>query len=169
MSACQTPPMILAIGSRNTFLHVYKDDRELLADKNIGAGEEEHRFPLEFFDSEGHRLAGEYDGQWSLLRLVPTADPPDLDVLKGRVQQVFDHMRSYAKEHPEKVALLGLTVDELIDTLPRLDEHLDFRMSLLACMDSEDGVPSREAVHSHDEQDDWTSSPSHNWAHIAGR
>lgn len=166
MSACQTPPMILVIGSQNTFLHVYKDDRELLSDDNIGAGEGERRFPLEFFDSDGLRLAGEYDSQWRLLRLVPTADPPHLDAVKRRAQKVVDHMRSYAKNHADKAALFGMTVDELLELLPRLDEHSDFKTSLLAFMGGGDGVGSEAAAHN--VHHDWTRSPSHNWSHIAG-
>jgi len=157
--------MVLAIGSRNNFLHVYQDDQTLIADHEIGAGTGESRFPLEFFDSDGRQLAGEYDAQWRLLRLVPTAEPHNLNAVQHRVQKVIDHMRSYAVSHPDKVALLSMTADELLKSLPDLNRQANFKASLLEFMHGggiTDVGPEEFGI------DHWTSSPAHNWAHIAG-
>ncbi|MCA1674623.1 MAG: hypothetical protein LC799_21340 [Actinobacteria bacterium] len=124
--------MILAIGSQNNFLHIYDDERELLADDDIGAGVGESRFPLEFFDSDGHRLAGVYDGKWHLLRLMPTADPVRPDAVQYRVWQVIARLRELIKSYPQEVALFGLTEDEALELFPLPDESHDLRTTLLS-------------------------------------
>ena len=127
MSTGQTGPMILAIGSRDDFLHVYQDDRELLSDHDIGAGVGEISGPLEFFNSDGYRLAGVYDQRWNLLRLVPTADPPKLPAVQKRVRLTIDHVRSFIEDHAEECALYGMTVQEALVELPRLSASADLR------------------------------------------
>lgn len=165
MSAGQAGPMILAIGSQNTFLHVYDDESELLADDDIGAGVGESRFPLEFFDGEGQRLAGVYDGQWRLLRLMPTADEADPDALQRRVQQVTEHLRASIEAHPEDVALFGMTVQKALEFFPPPDESEDLKTSLLAF--SSAGAHSSHAAPAGLVEND-SGSMRHNAAHIFG-
>jgi len=157
--------MIVAIGSQNTFLHVYKDEHELLQDDDIGAGAGESRFPLEFFDSDGHRLAGVYDGRWHMLRLMRTADPHRPEVLQRRVQQVVEHLRTSIKAHPEDVKLFGMTVQEVLDFFPLPDESQDLRTSLLA-FSSDEPHHSRSALHGFVEND--SGSMRHIATHIFG-
>lgn len=165
MSTGRTKPMILAIGSQNTFLHVYDDERELLADDDIGAGVGESRFPLEFFDSEGRRLAGVYDGQWRLIRLMPTAEESDPDALQRRVQQVTEHLRASIKDHPEDVELFGMTVQQALEFFPPPDESEDLATSLLA-FSSGEAHRSHSAFAGLGEYD--SGSMRHNAAHIFG-
>jgi hypothetical protein len=113
-SAPSTGPFIVAIGSQNNFIHVYPDERALLADHDIGAGVGESHLPLEFFDGEGRRLAGVYDGRWHLLRLVPTAESADLDGVRQRVESVLAYLRSFVEQHPDIVRLYGLTQEEAL-------------------------------------------------------
>src|SRR5688572_6460002 len=85
----------LTLGARNDFLHTYPDVDTMLAEHDIGAGVQEKPAALEFFDSHGQRYAGVYDPQWRLLDLVPSADPPDLEQLRRRVEAVRAHLRSF--------------------------------------------------------------------------
>jgi len=125
MSAEQAGPKILAIGSRDDFLHVYADVQELLSDDTIGAGPEELSGPIEFFDGDGYRLTGVYDRQWHLLRLVRTSEPASSDAVAQRVQNVIDNMRSYIERHPEEAVLYGVTVDEVLELFPPLGAPTD--------------------------------------------
>ncbi|MGH3941673.1 MAG: hypothetical protein ACRDTG_24195 [Pseudonocardiaceae bacterium] len=104
MSVVRTQPIILAIGVRNDFLHVYQDEKELLTDDTIGAGQAELSGPIEFFDGDGHRLTGVYDRKWNLLELVPTTSPPDLPTLLRRVRKAFEHLRSFIETHPQELS-----------------------------------------------------------------
>ena len=158
-------PFILAIGKGDRFFHAYRDDQALLRDGDIGAGVGEHPIPLEFFDSAGHRLAGVYDARWRLERLVRTTDKPDARHVWKRLQNVIGYMRSYARSHPEKAALFGLSVDELLDLLPPLSPHVDFDAAFPEFAgDQVEGELERNAF----ADEDWTSSASHNWKHICG-
>jgi len=156
--------MILAIGNRDDFLHVYKDDRELLSDDDIGAGVGETSGPLEFFNSDGYRLTGVYDQRWHLLRLVPTADPPELPALRRRVRDVIDSMRSYIMRHPEEAALYGMTPDEALALFPSLSKSRNFKTTLLAF------VVDRERAHSRTAGlgDDHPGDQWHNFWHRRG-
>jgi hypothetical protein len=107
-------PWVLAVGAQNDFAHIYPNQAALLADHDNGAGIGEHPLALEFFDGDGRRLAGVYDGRWHLLRLVPTADPPDLALVHRRVQGVLEYMRSFITAHPDVIRLYGLTQEEAL-------------------------------------------------------
>lgn len=165
MSADRAEPMILAIGSHNTFLHVYDNERELLADDDIGSGVGETRFPLEFFNSDGYRLAGVYDGHWRLLQLMPTTDKAQPKTILQRVQQVVRHLRRSVTSHPEEVALYGLTEAEALELLPQPDEWNDLDTALFAFV-GKGARSSHAAVTGLGDNDygDW----SHNAAHIWG-
>lgn len=166
MSTGQTRPMILAIGSRDDFLHVYKDDRELLADNDIGAGPDELSGPLEFFDSDGHRLTGVYDQQWRLLGLTRTTEPRNPDAVQQRVQNVIDHMRSSIERHPEEATLYGTTVDEVLELFPRLSAPTDLETSLRAFMG--DAGQGHVMVAAGADPDERRGNRKHNWAHRLG-
>lgn len=165
MSAAQIRPMILAIGSQNTFLHVYNDERELLADDDIGAGVGESRFPIEFFDSDGYRLAGVYDGHWHLVRLMPTAEEAHPDAVLRRVWQVTEHLRAFIKAHPEEVELFGMTVQEALEFFPAPEESQDLKTALLV-FSSGEAHRSHAALSGLGEHD--AGSMRHNAAHIFG-
>lgn len=164
MSAGRTEPKIITIGARDDFLHVYHDDRDLLQDDDIGAGVGESRLPVEFFDSEGYRLAGVYDGQWHLLRLMRTTGECELKTIQRRVQNVIDHIRSYIEAHPDVVALYGMTVQEALELIPRLDEITDLAASLLAFTGDTERGHGRLAVLG--EKD--TQGFGHAMQHLAG-
>jgi hypothetical protein len=133
-------PFVLAIGGENNFVHVYKDEAALLRDGDIGAGVGESRFPLEFFDSDGRRLAGVYDGSWQLARLVPTEDDPQPRRLAERVAGVLLYMRTYIEEHPEVMRLYGLTQQEALALFAAPKPGQDLRVSLapMLAVDLED-------------------------------
>ena len=164
MNAGQSAPMILAIGSRDDFLHVYRDDRELLSDDDIGAGAGEISGPLEFFNTQGYRLTGVYDRRWHLVRLVPTTDPPDLTTVARRVRNVIDRMRLYLTRHPEEAALYGMTSDEALTLFPCLDTSLRLEEFLRAFVGDGERVHPRAAGLG----DDDSGSQWHNFWHRSG-
>lgn len=156
--------MILAIGSRDDFLHVYRDDQELLSDDDIGAGVGELSGPLEFFNSHGYRLTGVYDRRWHLLRLVPTAEPKQPGAVQQRVRNVIDHLRSYIGRHPEEAALYGMTVDEALALIPHVSESMDLETSLRVFSGTTDHSQLMVAGRGDgDSQGDW-----HNFRHRWG-
>lgn len=157
---------ILAIGSRDDFLHVYTDDRELLADHDIGAGPGEVSGPLEFFDSDGHRLTGVYNQQWHLLGLARTTEPRNPDAVQQRVQNFIDHMRSAIKRHPEEATLYGTTVDEVLELFPRLSAPTDLETSLRAFMG--DAGHGHVMVAARGEGDERPNNRKHNFMHRLG-
>lgn len=130
MSAEQAAPMILAIDGQNNFLHVYHNAQELLADFGTGAGE--NSGPLEFFDTAGYRLVGQYSPTWQLQGLTRTADSPDPDQLRKRVQNYLDHFRSYLKSHPDTVGSHQMTGDQALANCPNLNEQRDLETILKA-------------------------------------
>ncbi len=157
-------PMILAIGNRDDFVHVYKDDRELLSDDDIGAGAGEVSGPIEFFDSDGYRLTGVYDRQWHLLRLTPTTEPANSGAVAQRVRNAIEHMRSYIQRHPEEAALYGMTVAEALELIPRISASADLKTSLRAfSADADHGHVVVAARGDGDSQGDW-----HNFRHRCG-
>lgn len=130
MSAEQSEPMVLAIGVRDDFLHVYQDGRALLDDNRTCAGGRNKHGALEFFDSDGYRLAGEYDQQGSLLGLTRTADSPDPELVRLRMQSSLDHLRWYIKGNPEKFEADQMTVDEALAFCPDLEGSSDLATSM---------------------------------------
>jgi hypothetical protein len=106
---------IVAIGNQDKFAHIYPDEQTLLADGDIGRGVGESPFALEFFNTEGQRLAGVYDENWQLVRLMPTGDGPGQEVLEERLGKVIDNLRAFIDGHPEVMALYGFTVEEAIE------------------------------------------------------
>ena len=157
MSEEQSGPMILAIGTENDFLHVYYDDQKLLQDHKIGAGAGEIAPPLEFFDSEGYRLAGKYDRQWQLLGLTRTDEPPNLALVRWRVQKTFEYLRSYIERNQDKVDLQDLTLEDALECIPNLAQSSDFDKFLRALAHREGEIGTK---HSGD--------PVHNWWHACG-
>jgi hypothetical protein len=111
--------MILAIGAQDNFLHVYHDVQELLQDHQIGADQAKSG-PLEFFDSAGYRLAGRYSSEWRLHDLTPTEETPDQDLVRRRVQNCINYLRSYIKSHPEELTSYQMTEDEALARCPDL-------------------------------------------------
>jgi hypothetical protein len=118
----EVPPLeegfLLAIGAQNDFLHAYPDAQTLIAERDVGAGVGEQPLALEFFDSHGQRYAGRYDPEWRLLGLVPSADPPDPEQLRRRVEGVGDYMRHFIEQHRDVVELYGLTQEEALAVFP---------------------------------------------------
>lgn len=166
MSTSQSGPMILAIGSLDDFLHVYKDDRELLADSGIGAGPSGSAGALEFFDSRGYRLAGIYDQRWNLVRLTPTAESPNPAAVQERVQNVIDHMRNAVQDNPGEASLHGMTVDEVLELFPRLDGSTDLDAALrIFLAEAEHG---HVLVAAHGGGDERPNNRRHNFLHRLG-
>jgi hypothetical protein len=108
-------PSIVAIGSGGRFAHVYPDEQALVADRDIGGGVGESPVPLEFFDTDGHRLAGVYGGTWQLVRLEPTGDEPDWPAVEARLGKVIDNLRGFIQTHQDVMALYGMTVAEALE------------------------------------------------------
>lgn len=126
MSAEQSEPMILVIGIHDDFSHVYDNEKDLLADGEFCA-EAGGRFgALEFFDSEGYRLAGTYDGQWHLLGMTRTAECDDKMVLQ-RIQDSLKQLRRYIESHSEE---FDTNVDEALGRVPDLNGSSDLAMSM---------------------------------------
>jgi hypothetical protein len=116
----ETPPAgppIIAISTRNDFVHYYRSQEAVLDDVDIGTGCGESPVALEFFDETGRRYAGVFR-HWHLIRLEPTEDPPDLDRLRKRLDEVYAGLRSWAGKHPDVLELYGLTADEAEDLFP---------------------------------------------------
>lgn len=132
MSTGRAQPLILAIGSRDEFLHVFQNDQELLAVNTIGTDPGEYSSPIEFFDSDGHRLAGVYDRQWQLRRLSPTTGKSDLPVLLRRVRNAVDNLQSLVENNPEDSALFGTAVKEGLLQFSRVRTSADLRDYLQA-------------------------------------
>ncbi|MGH4024485.1 MAG: hypothetical protein ACRDRV_07850 [Pseudonocardiaceae bacterium] len=129
MSAGQSGPMILIIGVRDDFSHVYGNEQELLADGGFCA-EAGGRFgALEFFDSEGYRLAGTYDENWRLLGLTRTAECDDERVLQ-RVQDSLKQLRCYIESHSQEFTSLSMTMEDALLSLPDLDGMSDLAMCM---------------------------------------
>lgn len=164
MTTSQTKAMIIAIGTRDDFLHVYADDQDLLSDHDIGAGEGELTGPIEFFDSDGHRLTGVYDQRWHLLRLVPTTEPPDRENLERRVRNFVDHMRAQIDQHPEEAALYGMTRENALGLFREVTTAADFDAFLA---DFSGGVEHRQAVVVGGQDGD-SRGKAHNFAHRWG-
>lgn len=101
MSANRAQPLILVIGSRDEFLHVYQDGKELLAVNTIGTDPGEHPSPIEFFDSDGYRLAGIYNRQWQLVKLIPATGKPDLPVLLQRVRNALNNLQALIESNSD--------------------------------------------------------------------
>ena len=131
MSTDQAGPKILAIGSDDDFLHVYENVQELLSDDTIGTGPEELSGPIEFFDSDGYRLAGEYDRQWHLLNLKRTTEQANPAAVAQRVRNVIDHMRWCLERHPEEAQLYG-SVNEVLELFPSLSASTDLATCIQA-------------------------------------
>jgi len=116
MSTGQTEPLILVIGIRDEFLHVFQNDEELLTVNTIGTDAGEKPSPIEFFDSDGRRLAGIYNREWKLQQLIPTTGKPDLLALLLRVRNALGNLRSLIESNPEDSALFGTaTKDALLE------------------------------------------------------
>jgi len=135
MSTEQSEPMILTIGVGDDFLHVYHNERDLLADDKICANAVKNFGALEFFDSEGFRLAGEYDEQWRLLRLTRTADSPNPNPIQQRVLKSLDQLRWYVKSHPEEFESDQMTVDQALALCPDLGRPTDLAASMRTLAD----------------------------------
>jgi hypothetical protein len=119
MNAAPSGPMILAIGAQDNFLHVYHDAQELLQDRKVGAAGQRSG-PLEFFDSAGYRLVGQYSQEWKLRGLTRTEEPPNRELIRQRVQNCIDHLRGYLKSHAEEIESPEMTVDEALARCPDL-------------------------------------------------
>lgn len=164
MSTELPQPMILAIGSQDNFLHVYHDAQEVLQDDKIGAGKDEKSGPLEFFDSDGYRLTGQYSPTWQLRGLTRTEEPPDQSLVRQRVQNCIDHLRSYIKSHPEQVETYRTTVDEVLAQCPDLGGSTNFATSLKQLADAgHHRRRSGELTIAH-----ITDDPIHNFFHGSG-
>lgn len=158
--------MILAIGNRDDFLHVYQNDKELIADKAVGPGPKQFSGPVEFFDSDGRRFAGEHDQQGNLLALNPTADPPDLPALLQRVRNTFDRGRSFMEDHPDDFTEFGPEVKGTLARLPHLSTSAELREFLQIFTSRPPSGNARLAsipVPHPDKDSTW-----HNWLHKSG-
>ena len=125
MSGGQPEPMILVIGIHNDFLHVYPSVAELLADCRLCAAAAEKYGALEFFDSEGFRLAGRYDGTWRLRSLTRTAEDADAAQVLQRMHKSLDNLRRYIKDHSDEFKPSTMTVDEALNLCQTLNGSPD--------------------------------------------
>lgn len=129
MSAEQSGPMILVIGVRDDFSHVYDNEQELLADGEFCADATVRFSALEFFDSDGYRLAGRYDRQWGLLGLERTGECDEKKV-QQRIQSSLKQLRCYIESHSEEFVELSMTMDDALGCIPDIDGSSD----LVMCM-----------------------------------
>lgn len=151
--------MILVIGSRDDFVHVYRNINELIADRAIGPGPAQFSGPVEFFDGDGRRFAGEHDQQGNLLALNPTADSIDLPTILPRVRNTFGRVRSYVDAHP---AEFEAPVKATLAQLPSLSTWEEVRSFLRNFVPAPDNL-LRAGPGNIDPQSGW-----HNALHRAG-
>ncbi|MGH3912130.1 MAG: hypothetical protein ACRDTC_01760 [Pseudonocardiaceae bacterium] len=158
MSMIQAQQMILAIGSRGDFLRTYQDDKELIA--NVGPGELSG--PIEFFNSDGHRLAGVYDDKWHLLALTPTSGQPDFPALLQQVRHIVDHvLQSFTKDNPEESKEFEAEIKEILLQLPRLRTSADLREFLQNFLARRSIVSPLRAPNDEPEQGAWKRIVGH--------
>ena len=134
MSAGHSGPMILVIGVRDDFSHVYGNERDLLADGEFCAEAAERFGALEFFDSEGYRLAGTYDKNWRLLGLTRCSECDDKRILQ-RVQNSLKQLRCYIESHSEEFTELSMTIEDALLCLPDLDGLSNLAMCMSTLKD----------------------------------
>jgi hypothetical protein len=154
-------PWVLAVGAQNDFAHIYPNQAALLADHDNGAGVGERPIALEFFDGDGRRLAGVYDRAWQLLRLVPTADPPNRELVHQRVQRVLEYMRSFIQARPDVISLYGLTQDEALAAFASSRTVRDDPQSVFGAGGSEDDVFAVGALGDDDDRGIWHNLTHH--------
>ncbi|MGH3941674.1 MAG: hypothetical protein ACRDTG_24200 [Pseudonocardiaceae bacterium] len=141
MSTVKTQPLILVVGSRDDFLHAYRNDQELLADQPFGAGPGQLSDRIEYFDGDGRRFIGVYDQQGRLLQLRPSTDPPDLPALLQRVRNATNHLRSLIEGTPEGAEYVQ-SMQQAIRQLPNLNTSADLHRFLLVFVShSKEGPP----------------------------
>jgi hypothetical protein len=160
-SGPQSGPWVLAVGAQNDFAHIYPNQAALLADHDNGAGVGERPLALEFFDGDGRRLAGVYDGAWQLLRLVPTADPPDRELVLKRLQGVLESMRSFIRARPDVLSLYGLTQEEALAAFASSGTVLDGRESPFGAGGAEDDVFAVGVLGDDDDRGIWHNLTHH--------
>lgn len=110
---------VVAVATDDTWTHVYSTFDQLL-DHN-----DDTEAPLgavEFFDATGRRLAIVFDPAWGLAGLQPTAEIPDRNRLRERLQAVIRHLANYVRGHPEVVATLPDPPDDIDKWLRALAE-----------------------------------------------
>ncbi|MGW4461927.1 hypothetical protein [Micromonospora sp. NPDC004704] len=110
-----TDQQILLLAADNTFAHLYADLAAVLAEPEQG-----DRFggAVEFFHTDGRRLAPYFGVDWRLADLQPSAEPADPDELQRRLQAVFEHVERYLKDHPEFTDRFRISVEQLVDEMP---------------------------------------------------
>ncbi|MEV4628100.1 hypothetical protein AB0J90_17635 [Micromonospora sp. NPDC049523] len=111
----ETDRRILLLAADNTFAHLYGDLGAVLAEPELG-----DRFggAVEFFHTDGQRLAPYFGPDWRMADLQPSAEPADPDELQRRLQAVFEHLERYLKDHPELTDRYRTTVEQLVDEMP---------------------------------------------------
>ncbi|WP_329108797.1 hypothetical protein OG792_09175 [Micromonospora sp. NBC_01699] len=111
-----TDRRILLIAADNTFAHLYGDIAAVLAEPEQG-----DRFggAVEFFHTDGQRLAPFFGTDWRMADLQPSAEPADPDELCRRLEAVFDHLERYLKDHPELTDRFRTTAEKLLADVPR--------------------------------------------------
>lgn len=145
---CETDQRILLIAADNAFAHLYPNLGALLAEATEG---DEFGGAIEFFHTDGRRLAPYFGHEWRLADLHPSAEPADPEELRRRLDAVFEHLERYLKDHPEFADRFRTTIEKLLAEVPAPGGTLQAAV---------DAVP----WHMHGN----TGNPMHNLLHSAG-
>lgn len=112
--------IVFVIDVNDRFAHLFTSVTDLLATHETG-----HVDPprgLDFYDQDGQRLAPVFDEAWRLAGLTKTDEKPEPQAVQARLAAVFAFLAKYTAEHPAEISEdFGLSVDEALGELPRLD------------------------------------------------
>jgi hypothetical protein len=112
----QPPLIVVAHSSSGTRVHIYPDVPALLAAGPFTLGGVKSQ--LEFFDSQGYRLAPVFDKQWQLGDLQVTADSPDPTQVLKQLRAAVSDVKHFA--HRLTAQLPAMDTDDLAEAVTRV-------------------------------------------------
>src|SRR5256714_4928136 len=90
-----------AIAGDDSWAHPFPDVSHLLDHGNAAPTQGPPR-GIEFFDTDGYRLAPVFDATWRLDGLARTTDPPGARAVRLRLRAVVAHGRYAIATHPDR-------------------------------------------------------------------
>jgi hypothetical protein len=107
-------PQVIIVGQHGlqTRVHVYQDVPSVFAGQAIGGGG-----TVEFFDTEGFRLAPVVDDQWRLTDLRVVDKDPDPGLVLARLRRAVADIEDFV--HEVSQALPKLDTDDLAEAAAR--------------------------------------------------
>jgi len=138
--------------------HLYPDVTTMLA-HGTGMSSGTPTTTLEFFDSQGSRLAPVLDHKGQLVGLRDSGDGPDPEAVIDRLQAVVRDLEQTIREEPSKIESLKVTPEEALARLPRLDS-VDIETAFDRCRSIFGHLPTGGHTIEH------STDPWHNfWVH----